>query len=427
MKRKENVRIVLVGAGGMSFGPVMVLDAVRAEKIRGSTLVLMDINEERLEVCYAAACRVNRSMGNPIKLEMTTDIRRALKGAHFVLLSTENKRFEFWGQDYEVPRKHGSRQLMGENGGPGGIFHAMRSIKLIISICRNIEKYSPNAFVLNLTNPMNPVTLAINRHTSLKTVGLCHELYGGLLRVSSFLMIPKKKIIGEAHGMNHFTWFYRIEHKDTGEDLYPRLRRHLRLFPLLYPPLVRYTFLKYGVFPTSTDSHIGEYLPYAHKVNRWNFPFHEFFHREWELRNFLTNSYANRRFTLPVHLLPESGELPFPIIEGMVTGESTYLGNVVVPNKGYIPNLPKGVMVEVAANTVGKKIKPIVTPPLPEPLAEIIKTQSEIQSMVVDAAVNGDKKLAFQAMLKEPLTPNPSAARKIFDELYKLQCDYLPF
>ncbi|MEW6202044.1 MAG: alpha-glucosidase/alpha-galactosidase, partial [bacterium] len=171
---KTNTKIVLVGAAGMAFGPVMVLDAVRAKKIRGATLVLMDIDEKRLKICDAAAQRINRDMGKPINIEMTTDIGRALDGAQFVILSVENKRFEFWEQDYEIPRRFGSRQIMGENGGPGGVFHALRSIKLIISICRDIERYCPDAMVLNLTNPMNPVTLAINRYTGLRNVGLCH-------------------------------------------------------------------------------------------------------------------------------------------------------------------------------------------------------------------------------------------------------------
>ncbi|MEW6202045.1 MAG: hypothetical protein AB1546_08720, partial [bacterium] len=240
-------------------------------------------------------------------------------------------------------------------------------------------------------------------------------------------MVPINKIFGEASGMNHFTWFYRIEHADTGEDLYPRLRRHVRLFPLLHPPLVRYCFKKYDLYPTSTDSHIGEYLPFAHRVNRWGFPYHKFFRREGELRNHLTTAYARGMFALPAHLLPESGELPLPIIEAMVTGERTYLRNVAAPNRGCVPNLPDGAMVEVAAYTDGNEIKPEVVPPMHEPLAEIIRTQSEIQSLVVDAACNGDRDLAFQALLKDPMTPNPGAARKIFDELYRLQREFLPF
>lgn len=426
-KQGEGPRIALVGAGGMAFGPVMVLDAVRAKKIRGATLTLIDVDEKRLDICHNAAVRLNEGQGNPISIEKTTELDRGVAGADFVLTSAEFRRWEFWKIDYEVPRRHGSTQIMGENGGPGGVFHALRSIKNIIEICRVIEREAPDAYVLNLTNPMNPVTLAICRGTKLKNVGLCHELVGGRIRIAAILLMPVGKVHGEAFGMNHFTWFYKVEHRDTGEDLYPLIRRHFRFFGRLHEPLVRYTFKKYGLLTTSTDSHIGEYLPYASEVNRHNFPYYRFFGAESKLRVVFTRAFGEGKFRLPVGMLPKSGELPFPIIEALWSGDRTHLPNVVVPNRGYTPNLPDGGMVEVAAYGSDAGIEPVVTPPMPEELAELIRVQHGIQGLIVDAALNGDRAAALEAVLRDPLSPPPAAAREMFEEMCGLQEGYLPF
>lgn len=420
-------RIALVGAGGMAFGPTMVLDAVRAKKIRGATLTLIDLAEDKLEVAYAAAERLNDASGNPIEVTKTTSLSEGLEGADYVLISAEMGRWKFWAMDYRIPRKYGATQIMGENGGPGGVFHAMRSAKNVLGICREVERIAPDAWVLNLTNPMNPVTLTINRGTKLKNVGLCHELFGGRLRIAFMLMLPVERIFAEAFGINHFTWFYKIEDAETGEDLYPKIRRHFKLFGLLHEPLVRYTFKKYGLMATSSDSHISEYLPYSHKVNKVNFPYHQFFERESEVRSLLVKAYGRGMFPLAIDKLPSSGELPFPIIEGLFSGDRTYLSNVVVPNKGYTPNLPDGKIVEVAAYASDAGIEPITTPPIPQDLADLILKQYDVQELIVEAVLNGDRDKALEAILIDPQSPPESKARRMFDEMCKLQQGYLPF
>jgi len=171
MDKGSGVKIALVGGGGVSFGPVTMYGAVRAPGLRGATIVLIDINEKGLESARAAGERLNAQMGNPVRIETETDTARGVRGADFVMLSVAVERKKYWKQDYAIPRKHGSHQDMGECGGPGGLFHSLRSIKLVLEICKTLEQNAPEALLLNVTNPLPRVNYAIHRATSLQCVG----------------------------------------------------------------------------------------------------------------------------------------------------------------------------------------------------------------------------------------------------------------
>lgn len=133
----DGPKITLVGAGGMSFGPSMVNDTIHAPTLAGARLVLHDLDPDRLRRAYQFACKLNAAAGSPIRIDLSTDPAEALDGADFVLSSAEFRRFPYWRQDYEVPRRHGARQINGENGGPGAVFHSLRSIHNTLGICRS--------------------------------------------------------------------------------------------------------------------------------------------------------------------------------------------------------------------------------------------------------------------------------------------------
>src|SRR5262249_39454892 len=208
--------ITLVGAGGMSFGPSMVNDVVHTRRLAGSRLVLHDVDAARLERAPRFASKINPLAGSPIRLDRSTEPAEALNGADFVLSSAEFGRFQYWRQDYEIPNRYGARQINGENGGPGAVFHSLRSIKNTLSICRNIEKYAPNAFLINLTNPMSRVTLAINRGTKVRNVGMCHEMPMGINRLCRRIRMNAKEVEAKAAGINHFTFFTQFRNTRTG-------------------------------------------------------------------------------------------------------------------------------------------------------------------------------------------------------------------
>ncbi|MGO9456394.1 MAG: hypothetical protein ACLP62_05020 [Acidimicrobiales bacterium] len=453
MKREAGPKICLVGAGGMSFGPVMVIDAVKTRRVRGATMMLHDIDPERLEVARRFATRVNERNGSPIRIETSLEPSEALTGADFCLTSAEVGRWRHWIEDYEIPVRHGATQITGENGGPGAVFHSLRSIKTMLGICRDIERYCPETFLINLTNPLSRVSLAINTTTTIRNVSLCHEFAGGVSRIAALLRLPKSKIEAKASGINHFTFFTEIRRSDTGEDLYPRLRRlwQRRYFDYpppvtgvakqlakvpwvkiaveqMYAPLVAHMFREYGALPCSVDSHIGEYVPFAKEVAGWH-PTPVYFHQDLMARvETLITRYGDGTSHVPMHRAGRSAEESFPIIGALWTGEERRLNAVDVPNRGYVPNLPEGAIVEVPATVGAGGVEPAVMPPILEPLAEFMRDQIEIQELVVKAAVSGDPAPAFEALRRDPLSPPDEAScRRIFDELMACQADALPF
>jgi len=437
----------------MSFGPVMVLDAINTRRTRGATMMLHDISPERLEVAVRFANRTNERNGSPIRIEASLDPAEAMSGADFCLTSAEVGRWPHWIEDYEIPSRHGSTQITGENGGPGAVFHSLRSIKTMLGICDDIERYCPETFLINLTNPLSRVTLAINTATSIRNVSMCHEFAGGVARIAGLLRIPKSKITAKASGINHFTFFTDIRRSDTGEDLYPRLRRLWKRRYFDYPPpvtaaakqlvkvpwvqiaveqmhtpLVAHMFREYGLLPCSVDSHIGEYVPFAKEVAGWH-PVPVYFHEGVGSRvEKLVTRYGNGDSHVPMHRAGRSAEEVFPIIGAMWTGKERAINAVNVPNQGYVPNLPDGAIVEVPATANAKGVTPTVMPPILEPLAEFMRTQIELQDLVVRAAITGDPALAFEALRRDPLSPPDEAScRAIFDEMMGLQATALPF
>ena len=214
-------KITMVGAGGMSFGPTMVNDVIHTTRLRGARLVLHDLDAPRLERAHQFATKLNAAAGAPVVLDRTTDPGAALDGADFVLASAEFGRFRHWREDYEIPNRYGARQITGENGGPGAVFHSLRSIANTLGICADIEKYCPQAFLINLTNPMSRVTLAINRATGVRNVGMCHEMPLGVDRLARRLRIDRTHVDAKASGINHFTFFTEFRDTRTGEDLLP--------------------------------------------------------------------------------------------------------------------------------------------------------------------------------------------------------------
>jgi alpha-galactosidase len=445
-------KITLVGAGGMSFGPAMVNDIVHTQAMSGARLMLHDVNEERLQRAYAFAAKLNAATAAPIRLDYSTDAAVALEGADYVLSSAEFRRFETWRQDFEIPNRYGATQINGENGGPGAVFHSLRSIKNTLSICASIERYAPDALLINLSNPMSRVTLAINRATNVRNVGMCHEMPMGVNRICRRLRIPRARVTAKASGINHFTFFTEFRDTRTGEDLLPRIRDFYtgrfhtyservqkvaramdRTLPgagileFNYLPLVAQLVREHGLVACSVDSHIGEYLPFALEAADF-LPEPLRFHAPiMEVAERISSWAATTKVPLPLQAMGHSSEEVVPIIAATWTGQPTWIMAVNVPNRGELPDVADGHIIEVGAMVDGEGIHPDPMPPLGEPLAGWIKVQTDLQDLVVWAAIEGDPELAWQAFRDDPNAPPDEAeARKAFVELRDLQADLLP-
>ncbi len=232
-------RIVFIGAGSMSFGTPTFRDLFTTPKLAGCTLALVDIDPANLERMEALARKMNAATGMGLAIESTIDRRSVLAGADFVVTSIAVERCELWKHDFEVPRRHGVRHTLGENGGPGALFFTMRTIPIVMDIVRDMEQLCPRAFLLNFSNPESRIVLAVSRHSRIRCIGLCHGIYMARDAVAAVLDRPPDDVQVLGAGMNHFQWLLEVRDRATGEDLYPDLRRREQRTASLDPPASR--------------------------------------------------------------------------------------------------------------------------------------------------------------------------------------------
>jgi alpha-galactosidase len=422
-----STKIVLIGAGSACFGASTIADLCRAgARLAGSTIVLVDLDAGGLEHMAALARRMVAAAGLDLTVEATTDRRRALPGADFVVVSIARDREETWKLDFHVPMKHGVRHVLGENGGPGAFFHAARNIPPILAICRDIEELCPRALLINFTNPEPRICLAISRHTHVRVVGLCHQIGHGLRTLARVLELPAAALDVKAAGINHFTWMLDVRRAGTGADLYPELRRRLAALPPAEEPLGRALLDTFGLFPATGDRHAGEYLAYAWEpVGLGGYEFVEAAAGRAALWEEVQAAVAGR---LPIQRFLEfpSEERVVQLICGIVENTNHYELAVDLPNDGHISNLPHGLIVEVPGVVTAQGVRGLCVGALPDGIAALCRRQMEIASLAVDAAVRGDRDLALQALALDPVVPSLAAARAIRDELLLAHQPHLP-
>ncbi len=455
-------KIICIGAGSAVFGLSNLATIIGSERLHGSEIVLVDINEVSLNTITALAQKMNEAWGARMKIWCTTDRTEALPGADFVVVSVQvGPREEVWELDWEIPRKHGVRQPYAENSGPGAFAHTCRNVPLILSIARDMEALCPDAWYLNFTNPMIRLTWAVSRYTKIKVVGLCHQLYwayamaGAVLADRWGLIYPDDFHVhtdysnvqqlfqgisqGYAHidikaaGLNHFSWVYDIRDRQTGEDLYPLLRqRWFNEFRRDFEPLTRELFEIFGLMPTAGDSHLAEYLSWTHDPITMPWEKYDLKLQSWaENRQRRIDRWEQARAIVAGERSVEelrgvvSEGVP-EIIEAMVFNDNRYHQQLNLPNNGLIPNLPSDAIVEVPGVISSYGIQGIGCPPLPEGVAELCRRELALSSLVVDAAVKGDRQLALQSLLLDPMMNDIDRARSILDDFLFAFSEYLP-
>jgi alpha-galactosidase len=419
-------RLVLIGAGSSVFGYNSVLDAANIEALQGSTLVLHDIDEARLEKMGSLAERMVEATGYGMEVEWTADREDALVDANFVILSIAMDRMNRWRMDWEIPFKLGIKQVIGENGGPGGLFHTMRNIPPVLAICSDMEDYCPEALLLNYTNPVPRICLAIDRYTDINVVGLCHEVKGQLKRLSEIMGVPKSLLDGVSAGLNHFSWFKHLR-LTNGEDAYPLLDDALEKTPS-FQPLCRAIYQRFGLYPSTDENHLGEYLAYAWQACleedrglAWISKMADHGERNWRRINRIIQ--REEPFEVKGRL---SGERAMHIIGGILSNSRHLELQANLPNAGQISNLLEGAIVETPAIVDSSGIKPLYVGELPEGLAALCNIQTLVTELAVEAGVHGDKDLALQAVLADPVVHDIEAGKKAFKALLEAHSDLLP-
>jgi alpha-galactosidase len=453
--------ITVVGAGSASFGENTLAAILRSKKLKGSTLRLVDRNPQSLDIVHRLANRLNQEWEAGFKISAHTHHKDALDGAKFVVCAIEvGARENLWKQDFEIPIKYGVRQPYAENGGPGGFAHAARNIGPIMQIARDMEQACPDAWFINFTNPMVRICDAVNRHSEIKAVGLCHQIYLGYCMVgvalakdlgieapeglesthADILQHPlQQNVIHQtvplvdirAAGLNHFSWILSITDRRTGEDLYPLLRKRFFELDPKFEPLTREIFSTFGLFPVPGDTHLCEYLPWmSDPVTK---PWEKFNIRlyDWEtmanLRDFSLdrlNQMAHGEMTVE-GLLDTDSEGALEMIENIACAGNHYHLAANLPNAGQISNLPIGAAVETPVMVDGGGIHPVHVGALPEAIAELCRRELFVAQLCVDASVEGSYEKALQCMLLDPTITDIDVGRKILDDYLKTYKDHL--
>jgi len=444
MKKKPVV--TLIGAAGITFGPKVLRDLLHHPELEGITMRFMDIDEDHLAILDRLARMLLAQAGLQVNIESTTDRAASLAGADYVLVSVDTARWDTWRDDYRIPRKHGIRQVTGELGGPGGLFHSLRQIPLHIDIGHDIARVCPDAMVMVESNPLNRICLAMRRYTKVgQVVGLCHGVEIMSFYFSRLLGHEVDDIVPIAAGTNHFSWILDLRYRPTGEDLYPALKEKLREQKPNWEPLSRKLLDVYGYYPSPGDSHIGEYIPYAYEflnqgddfldkaaddtAKRWQYLDRISRGERAEPGDYLeTQTGEQEELRLKQFFSPRdwTDTLAFPIFSSVYTNQPRVMPAVNLLNEGTISNLPDDVFVEVPALVNSSGIHPLAIGNMPKGPAAFCRRDIDQMELTVEAAVTGDRNLVLQAMLLDPVVDSVSAAEKALDELLKVHAKELP-
>lgn len=443
------MKISLIGAGSLSFGIGTLKDIYLNDKLCNANLEvsLMDIEENNLNDVYDFSAKLFKDKN--IKVSKTLSLTETLMGCDYAVVAIEVDRYKYWSQDFHIPRQFGSTQAYGENGGPGSMFHTLRNIGPIIDIAKEMEKLCPNAWFINYTNPEAKLVQAINHFTNVKCVGLCHGYDMGLDQVARFLNIDNSAIVSTGGGLNHFGWFTKLEHKKTGEDLYPKLREALDNIDYMndydHTYLSRLMLDMYGLYPYPGTNHIGEYVKYGQDYylgNKTQFNYNpikedacddiDFEKRfiyaidRWSLERTPgeeVNPYANDN----LDDIKLSGEVAIPLIEALYFNTELKMNAVNMPNNGALKGLTNESVIETQAEVINgdvvfipKQLK------LPTAVVAMTQLQCNIHQLLIEAYEEQSKTKLLQAILLDPQAPTIYQAKAMIDRMCELQSELLP-
>jgi alpha-galactosidase len=455
-------KVVVIGAGSAIFGLNTLAALMGDRRLRGSHLALVDRDPAALEITARLAERINQEWGAKMETSAHTSHTAALEGADYVVLSIEvPPRLGLWRSDYEIPLKFGVRQPYAENGGPGGFAHAARNIGPVMEIVRDMERLCPDAWLINYTNPMIRICDAVARYSTIRVVGLCHQINAGYAMVGLALaddlgiQIPDgftnthaspstspprqqvtqqalEKIDILAAGLNHFTWMLAVHDRQSGEDLYPLFRERWAALPAAFEPLTRQVFDAFGIFPIPGDEHLCEYLPWMSDPVTKPWLKYDISLYEWDLhegvRAFLHDR-IERMSTGDLvidDLRDADSEGALEMIINMAgAGRHVHLA-VNLPNQGQIDNLPQGAIVETPGVVSGSGVKAVGVGSLPGPVAELCRREITVAQLCVDAAIHGDREAALQCLLLDPVITDMEVAQSILDAYLEAYRPYLP-
>ncbi len=448
------MKIVLVGAGSAQFGYGTLGDIFTSTVLAGSEIVLHDINPDALKAVYTTAGAFLEQHKLNFSLRATVDRKDAFAGASFIISSIEvGDRFRLWDEDWKVPQQYGVRQVYGENGGAGGVFHALRIIPPILDIVRDAMEICPEAFIFNFSNPMTAIcTTVLRAFPGARFIGMCHEI-GWLSKwLPAMLDMDMEDISFRAGGLNHFSCMLEVHNRKTGEDLYPQVLARAHEYFLHQPGysdyldeyrktgrldhfeqyrktftgkissyewadrrLLKFILETYRLLPITVDSHFGEYLGWA-----WDVADHKGILDFYELYRTVLGQ-ATPKIEL------QNSERVLPVMEGILTDAGYEESAVNIPNQQLVADLPSWIAVEVPA-IVGKNgLKGCPLNDVPRGFLALLRNYCGVYDLIAEAVLQKSRACVVQALLANPVVPDATSVAAMVDHMIASQSRWLGY
>jgi alpha-galactosidase len=435
-------KIAIVGGGSVQWTPRLITDMVLTGPLRGADLVLHDIDPESLDLMSGACERIIEQLEGSLHVSATTKRTEALRDADFVILCVGIGGLAAMRNDLEIPANYGVYQSVGDTVGPGGLSRGLRHIPFAVQVARDMERLCPEAWMLNLTNPMTTICRAITRETSIRTIGLCHEVAGVRNHLAGLFEVPDETISFQVAGINHLPVLLRLQigGRDGELLLLEWLTEHgpfslakdvefNNVFDVFVDRLaIKLTlFEQMGVLFGAGDRHVAEFLPgFLTKASdygrRYGVLLTSVDHREEMAR--VRQAQVEYFVGGGMEKLQHSDEQLAPVMAALTGGQG---GQFVinVPNSGQIDNLPRDAIVECTAVVDALGVRPLAVGALSQPAYAVVAPHVARQELIVEAALTERREPALAALATDPLITDPATVKPMLNELLEANRDFL--
>lgn len=434
------VKIAFIGAGSLEFTSNLVRDILTFPLLEDATLSLMDIDAERLEFAQKIAQRIVDLGKYPARVEATMDREEALKDADAVVCTILVGGTDVWQYDITIPKKYGIDTNVGDTRGPSGVFRALRTIPVMLSIVKDMEKHCPDAILLNYTNPMAMLCRAMQRASFIKVTGLCHSVQGTAMMLARWIGAPYQEVTYICAGINHQAWYLKYDW--NGKDAYPLIHKAVEKPEIYNEEIVRNELFKHlGYYVSESSGHNSEYNwwfrkrpdlieKYCINGTGWNPGEYAYILKTYrERENTWKEDVKWQWFENDASIsLKRGNEYAASIINAWMGGE-VFQFNGNVPNTNLITNLPEGACVEVPVFVDKAGFHPVHVGALPPQCVALTHINVMVEEMAVEASFRGDPTLVFQAIAYDPLTAavlSLAEIKQMVNEMLHQNRDYLP-
>ncbi|WP_254546698.1 alpha-galactosidase [Halomarina pelagica] len=422
-------RIAFIGAGSMVFATKLVGDVLSFDDLSDSEIVLMDVDERRLDRTRRVADAIVENEGLDATVEATLDRRAALDGADYVVNMINVGGIEPFENEIRIPEEYGVEQAIGDTTGPGGVFRGLRTIPTLLDVARDVERLCPDALLLNYTNPMAILCKAVFDATTVETVGLCHSVPHTAAAIADYAGVPEDELDYWVAGINHMAWFLEAEH--DGDSVYPELEAAAEDPETYERDTVRFEMMKhFGAFPTESSHHVSEYVPYfrtdpAVVEAMTGTDYAERMPTASYLEGWTERSAARDDPALEPDLgevgAERSEEYASRLIHSLETGTPRRFNLNVSNETNAVANLPNDACVEVPVLVDGAGLHPCSVGELPPQLAALDRQHTAVYDLAVQGALENDRRKVHQAVTLDPLT----SARLTLEEIHEMVEDLI--